>query len=330
MRKQQIVSKRLSLPCFVSPVCVCLACAVFCCEPCPLFVFIFIIMALTPPENFAMVWRGVHRSSFPTKKNFAFMQQIRLRSVVYLCPEDYPESHHEFFAQHGIQLLQFGLQGNKEPFDEIPENVIRAALRAVMDTRNHPLLIHCNQGKHRTGCLVGCLRKVQRWSLVSIFEEYRRFAGSKARVVDQQFIERIDVRLETLRAEAAAAAQQQHPFASDAAGGAGACGAAATGSDAAEIEGVETAEQKAARKAAKKANMTPAEAAAKAAKKAAKAAAAGTSAAPPSSDASDAAAALSEVRGATDASSGADPAELYGCAACGGGSASSEPQPSSG
>lgn len=45
------------------------------------------------------------------------------------------------------------------------------------------------QGKHRTGCLVGCLRKVQRWSLTSIFEEYRRFAGNKVRVLDQQFIE---------------------------------------------------------------------------------------------------------------------------------------------
>ena len=59
-----------------------------------------------------------------------------------------------------------------------------------MDPRNHPVLIHCNQGKHRTGCLVGCLRKVQQWSLVAIFEEYRRFAGTKARVVDELFIER--------------------------------------------------------------------------------------------------------------------------------------------
>ena len=92
--------------------------------------------------------------------------------------------------EHGIQLLQFGVDGNKEPFDEIPEPVIRRALIAVLDTQNHPVLIHCNQGKHRTGCLVGCLRKVQQWSLVAIFEEYRRFAGNKARVVDQQFIER--------------------------------------------------------------------------------------------------------------------------------------------
>jgi hypothetical protein len=80
--------------------------------------------------------------------------------------------------------------GNKEPFEEIPEVVIRNALAVVLDRSHHPALIHCNQGKHRTGCVVGCVRRAQRWSLISIFEEYRRFAGDKARVVDQQFIER--------------------------------------------------------------------------------------------------------------------------------------------
>ena len=58
-----------------------------------------------------------------------------------------------------------------------------------MDVRNYPILIHCNKGKHRTGVLVGCLRKVIKWSLTSIFDEYRRFAGSKVRMLDQQFIE---------------------------------------------------------------------------------------------------------------------------------------------
>ncbi|KAL1522286.1 hypothetical protein AB1Y20_017288 [Prymnesium parvum] len=146
--------------------------------------------AVSPPDNFAMVWKGVYRSAFPSKKNFEFLKRLRLRTVVFMCPEEYPESHLAFFAQFGIQMLQFGVLGNKEPFDEIPVPVMCAALRAVLDESNLPLLIHCNQGKHRTGCVVGCLRKVHHWSLVSIFEEYRRFAGVKARVHDEQFIER--------------------------------------------------------------------------------------------------------------------------------------------
>ena len=143
-----------------------------------------------------MVWRGIYRSSFPTKRNFGFLRQLGLKSVIYLCPEEYPESHHAFLAECGSQLLHHGVEGNKEPFDEIPEDAMRGALRAVLDERNRPLLIHCNQGKHRTGCLVGCFRKAQRWSLVAIFEEYRRYADRKARIVDQQFIERIDLSAE--------------------------------------------------------------------------------------------------------------------------------------
>ena len=70
--------------------------------------------------------------------------------------------------------------------------VIQDALSQVLDVRNHPILIHCNKGKHRTGALVGCLRKLQGWSLTSIFDEYNRFAGTKGRVMDQQFIELFD------------------------------------------------------------------------------------------------------------------------------------------
>lgn len=59
----------------------------------------------------------------------------------------------------------------QEPFDNIPEDVICRALVAILDKRNHPVLIHCNKGKHRTGCLIGCIRRLQSWSLTSIFDE---------------------------------------------------------------------------------------------------------------------------------------------------------------
>jgi len=108
--------------------------------------------------------------------------------VVYLCPEEYPETHLRFLEAEGIALHQFGMTGNKD-LDEMPEEVIQRALDVVLDCANHPVLIHCNQGKHRTGCLVGCLRRMQRWSMIAIFDEYRRFAADKARVVDLQFIE---------------------------------------------------------------------------------------------------------------------------------------------
>ncbi|THU52242.1 hypothetical protein C4D60_Mb10t01920 [Musa balbisiana] len=91
-----------------------------------------------------------------------------------------------------FRLFHFGMECSKEPYDNIPEDKIREALRVVLDARNHPLLIHCNRGKHRTGCVVGCLRKLQRWCLSSVFDEYQQFAAAKARVSDQRLIELFD------------------------------------------------------------------------------------------------------------------------------------------
>ncbi|CAN8260617.1 unnamed protein product [Cochlearia groenlandica] len=50
---------------------------------------------------------------------------------------------------------------------------------------------------HRTSCLVGCLRKVQRWCLSSVLEEYQKNAGLKWRQRDMKFIETFDI--ESLR-----------------------------------------------------------------------------------------------------------------------------------
>ncbi|XP_008805604.1 probable tyrosine-protein phosphatase DSP4 [Phoenix dactylifera] len=146
-----------------------------------------------PPLNFAMVDDGVFRSGFPDTSNFGFLKALKLRSIIYLCPEPYPEANEEFLKSNGIRLFQFGIDGCKEPFVNIPEDTILEALKVVLDVQNHPLLIHCKRGKHRTGCVVGCLRKLQRWCLTSVFDEYQHFAAAKARISDQRFMELFDI-----------------------------------------------------------------------------------------------------------------------------------------
>ncbi|CAN0075515.1 unnamed protein product [Discosporangium mesarthrocarpum] len=141
---------------------------------------------LNPPENFAMVDTGVYRSSFPMKKNFPFLKKLGLRTILTLVIEDLPMANHEFIKTNSIRLVQIGVEGNKEPFKYIPLGDIHAAIREIRDPGNHPVLIHCNKGKHRTGCLIGCYRKTQGWALSSIFDEYIMFASPKERIVDQR------------------------------------------------------------------------------------------------------------------------------------------------
>ncbi|ONM20722.1 putative tyrosine-protein phosphatase [Zea mays] len=70
-------------------------------------------LLLVPPLNFAMVDHGVYRSGFPDASNLPFLETLRLRSVLCLCPEPYPEANLEFLRAHGIKLFQFGIDGSK-------------------------------------------------------------------------------------------------------------------------------------------------------------------------------------------------------------------------
>lgn len=148
---------------------------------------------LLPPENFSMVEAGVYRSSFPRTKNIEFLKTLQLKSVLALIPEEYPVAMTDFYNQTGVKLLNCGLDGNKWPFKEIDEDNLINALKLILDTTNRPLLIHCNKGKHRTGTIIGCLRKCRGWALTPILQEYILFASPKVRFEDQMRIEAFNI-----------------------------------------------------------------------------------------------------------------------------------------
>ena len=144
---------------------------------------------LVPPVNFSLVAKGIYRGSYPNQQNFSFLKHLELKSILFLCPEDYSEANKKFLNENKIDLLSVPMEGNKEPFKIIPKQQMSQALTHLANQRNHPIYVHCNKGKHRTGCVIGCFRKLQLWTLTSIFEEYRRFTGAKARQLDEQYIE---------------------------------------------------------------------------------------------------------------------------------------------
>lgn len=144
------------------------------------------------PENFGIVETGVYRSAFPRTKNISFLRQLGLRAVVPLVPEDYPTAMLDFYSQSGIRLISHGLDGNKWPHKELDNDEVLRTILTILDPANRPLLIHCNKGKHRTGSIVGCLRKFRGWALSCIFHEYLHYAAPKSRLEDQLFIENFD------------------------------------------------------------------------------------------------------------------------------------------
>ena len=154
------------------------------------------VAAFIPPQNFGMVEADLYRSAQPTELNFPFLEKLQLRSVIYLAPDELPAPLLTWLDDQRIRLIHLGEDvGKRSPWKPVSEQTVLEALHVLLEPASYPLLVMCNLGRHRTGTMVGCLRKLQGWSLTAILEEYRRHAGPKFRLLNEQFIELFDTDL---------------------------------------------------------------------------------------------------------------------------------------
>jgi len=148
---------------------------------------------LFPPNAFGQVEEGVYRSATPTELNYPFLSTLQLKTVVVLSSAAMVEDDRfiKFAADNGVTLIHLA-DGN---FPVAEEKVTRV-LKIITDKTSHPVLLTSRDGKNFVCLVVGCLRKLQKWSLVSIYEEYRRFsAGMAQQQHEEQFLELFDTDL---------------------------------------------------------------------------------------------------------------------------------------
>ncbi|KAI9205644.1 tyrosine phosphatase family-domain-containing protein [Polychytrium aggregatum] len=156
--------------------------------------------SITPPDFYGIVEKGIYRSNILHPTNFSFLKTLSLKTVIVLSPEPPTRALSTLFDEAGIKVIHLGVQAWKPTLGWRPvsEELIKEGLEIILDVSYHPALIMCTSGLHETGILVGCLRKLQGWNFNSIVTEYRSFAGTKSRYVNEQFIELFDLDLVTL------------------------------------------------------------------------------------------------------------------------------------
>lgn len=156
-------------------------------------------MLISPMVAFGLVEKGVFRSNSPGPTDFAFLRTLNLRTVVYLSPERLIKPVLKQFEENGVRFVNLGVDTWRTPVKTtISEELVKDALEMILNVANHPIMIVCTSGVHLTGAVIGCLRRLQDWNLTAILDEYRSYARSKTRYVNEQFIELFDVDLVTL------------------------------------------------------------------------------------------------------------------------------------
>jgi protein tyrosine/serine phosphatase len=67
----------------------------------------------------------------------------------YLADQEYSAENIAWCERHGIRICHIHMQSAKEPFTENDPELVAEALSHILDSRNYPLLVHSNKGKHR-------------------------------------------------------------------------------------------------------------------------------------------------------------------------------------
>lgn len=149
---------------------------------------------VVPPINFACVEQGLFRCGQPAPINFPFLRELNLKTIVWLAVEDPSDAFFAFADDHDIDVHHLGIvTEGSNPWDQLTESSIVTALNIIMRKQAYPLMVCCGMGRHRSGTVIGCLRRLQGWNLASISEEYRRFAGARGgRVLIELHIEAFD------------------------------------------------------------------------------------------------------------------------------------------
>ncbi|EFP80914.2 hypothetical protein PGT21_003525 [Puccinia graminis f. sp. tritici] len=143
-----------------------------------------LIAPLVPPLGFAMVAPGVYRSGHPNHCNFAFLDGLQLKSIMYICVDSYRPHTFNWAQDRGLKIFHYRIDSYKQPHsatsDPTERGIYASALEQILDRRNLPILVHCNKGKHRVGTLSALLRIIQGWDTVAVRAEWDKFLGEGA------------------------------------------------------------------------------------------------------------------------------------------------------
>jgi protein tyrosine/serine phosphatase len=139
------------------------------------------------PGNFGtVISEKLYRSQYPEPENFQSLVDLKIKTVLTLVPEP-NAAYEEFLTKHSIKHIIIPLPANKGEISMDFRDII-SALFVALNVRSYPLLIHCNKGKHRTGCVVACLQQVLGQSQEKVLITYQEYARDKARRFDIEFI----------------------------------------------------------------------------------------------------------------------------------------------
>jgi len=146
------------------------------------------------PIGLSRVTDQIYRSGYPANKSLAYIDSLHLTSIVSLInPSEIRQDLYDYCLQKNISLIETDIGVNKEPFLHMNTDAIDKVIEHIstlLESKEGKCLIFCSNGRLRTSCMVGCIRKqLMNWNLSSIMEEFECFSDGDGDLLDAVFIQ---------------------------------------------------------------------------------------------------------------------------------------------
>lgn len=165
-------------------------------------------LTLIPPVRYNKVQSTLCRGGQPTLQNLLFLETFHLNTIISLTPQSiYSENTEsskkiaELIEARGIKYVHFATDSSakdKGKNREIPitHEQVTQILEIILRKDSGNTYLHCTNGGQITSLVVACLRKVQLWSNVSIFDEficYSSSANHNDRIFVEEFVPKLKI-----------------------------------------------------------------------------------------------------------------------------------------
>ncbi|CUE71492.1 tyrosine phosphatase-like, putative [Bodo saltans] len=127
-----------------------------------------------PPFRYACVEDGLYRGAYPVLRNFPFLKNIGIRTILSVTPEPATYDLKVFCKSEQIELKYIQADRHKGEPQLLPTD-LNEALNVLVQADNYPIYIHCLDGRHVVGLVIMALRKLQCWDYGAMQLEYERF-----------------------------------------------------------------------------------------------------------------------------------------------------------
>jgi hypothetical protein len=146
-----------------------------------------------PPDGWGIVTESIARCGTLSHGDLNFIARYGFRTILFVSEDGPPQQIDEFLNTQNITWTRIPISAGRggltwrSQLDEL----LKQALEFLLNSDNYPVLVSSTSHLH-LGTIIGCLRKMQRWNLCSILEEFRRYTKDQPISMYKSCVEMFD------------------------------------------------------------------------------------------------------------------------------------------